>query len=167
MSVRPFDKRPEKNEITLTKTKKNIFNYIMMVITGDVLELSYFVTSGSSIVANGKETVNVGEEDLTSEFVGAAEIIKFGGNVSTSDGTEKRVLSKKIINIDRPLADEARVSSKIKLLVKKKFVILSICLSLCTSFSLSLLLSFCRRKLLTSTDLWLMKRECRAKLSFW
>ncbi len=91
------------------------------MFTGDVLELSYFVTSGSSIVANGKETVNVGEEDLTSEFVGAAEIIKFGGKVSTADGTEKRVLSKKIIKIDRPLADEARVSSKIKLLVRKVY----------------------------------------------
>ena len=126
------------------------------MIIGDVLELSYFVTSGSSIVANGKETVNVGEEDLTSEFVGAAEIIKFGGNVSTADGTEKRVLSKKIINIDRPLADEARVSSKIKLLVKKKFVILSICLTL-SCLSLLPLKAFCQRKLLIWTDLWLMK----------
>jgi hypothetical protein len=87
------------------------------LLKGETLELRYFVTSGSSIVENGEETINVGDEDLTSEFVGAAEVIKFEGNISEAKASDKHVLSKKIIKINRPLVDEARLSSKINLLV--------------------------------------------------
>ena len=73
------------------------------------------MTSGAAIIGNGQETITVGETNLMSEFIGDAEVIKFDGELS-QDGA-KRVLSKQIIHINRPMADEARVSSKIKLLV--------------------------------------------------
>ena len=84
-------------------------------IIGDVIELSYIVTSGAAIIGTGEETITVGETDLMSEFIGSADVIKFEGDLSL-DGA-KRVLSKHIIKINRPLTDEARVASKIKLLV--------------------------------------------------
>ena len=80
-----------------------------------MIELSYIVTSGAAIIGTGEKTIMVGETDLMSEFIGSADIIKFDGDLSL-DGA-KRVLSKQIIKINRPLTDEARVASKIKLLV--------------------------------------------------
>jgi len=91
----------------------------------------YFTLSGSTSVKafrkmlwNGHQTINVGENDLTSEFLSGAQSLKFDGNVST-DG-DKRVLSKQIITINRPLADETRVSNKIKLLVNYPLLYLSL-----------------------------------------
>ena len=80
-----------------------------------MIELSYIVTSGAAIIGNGEETFTVGETDLMSEFIGSADVIKFEGDLLL-DGA-KRVLSKYLIKINRPLTDEARVASKIKLLV--------------------------------------------------
>ena len=78
------------------------------------------MTSGASIIGNGQQTFTVGDNDLTPEFLADAQSLKFDGNVST-DGA-KRVLSKQIISIKRPLADETRVSNKIKLLVNYTFL---------------------------------------------
>jgi hypothetical protein len=55
------------------------------------------------------------------EYVGDATVVKFGGSVSAVD-SQKRVLSKKSIAVNRPLPDEARVSGKIKLLVGGRFL---------------------------------------------
>jgi len=89
------------------------------------LELSYFVTSGAAIIENGKETITVkADDDVSAEYVGDAEIIRFDGNVS-KEGEKKPVLAKKVISVNRPLNEEARVAGKIKLLVSRKNVILS------------------------------------------
>ena len=99
---------------------------------GDVIELSYIVTSGAAIIGTGEETITVGETDLMSEFIGLADVIKFEGDLSL-DGA-KRVLSKHIIKINRPLTDEARVASKIKLLVIILITILYTLIPRCKSF---------------------------------
>ena len=88
-------------------------------LTGDVLELSYFVTSGAAIIENGKETITVKDsDDVSADYIGDAEILKFGANLS-EESAKKRVLAKKVISVNRPLNEEARVAEKILLLVSQ------------------------------------------------
>ena len=81
------------------------------------------MTSGAAIVANGKETITVdAANDVSSEYVGDAEVLNFAEALSKQN-EPKRILSKKIISVDRPLVEESRVAGKIKLLVSNLFFI--------------------------------------------
>eukprot|EP00095_Tigriopus_kingsejongensis_P009746 maker-scaffold1177_size57108-snap-gene-0.11 protein:Tk09746 transcript:maker-scaffold1177_size57108-snap-gene-0.11-mRNA-1 annotation:"alpha-2-macroglobiln splicing variant 1 precursor" len=102
------------NEINPTITcGKNEIKIYFAGTPDTKLELNYYVSSGGALLFQGSEELTVSGEDLEQEFVGGAEVITFEGETKP----KSTVLSRHDVIIQRPFADEALVTGKLKLLM--------------------------------------------------